>query len=217
MKTTIRFLIRIVAGAVLLLVTFLLTALALSYISTSPKTYTCASSNELYLSSNGVHVDIILPKAQLDRNFIKALAIPDHISYVAFGWGDQGFYLETPTWEDLKASTALKALFLHSKSTMHVSHYKNAYRSWRKISICPEQNTQLLSFFNDTFKRDEHANFQKIGKKGYTASDFFYEANGSYSIIKTCNVWVNQALKRADIKTAVYTPFDFGILRHLDE
>lgn len=217
MKTTIRFLIRIVVSAVLLLVTFLLTALALSYISTSPKAYTCTSSNEVYLSTNGVHVDIILPKTQLDSSLIQELAIPEHISYIAFGWGDQGFYLETPTWEDLKASTTLKALFLHSKSTMHVSHYKNAYHSWKKVSICPKQNTQLLAFFNDTFKRDEQTKLQKIGEAGYTSADFFYEANGSYSIIKTCNVWVNQALKKADIKTAVYTPFDFGILRHIDE
>ena len=217
MKTTIRFLIRIVAGAVLLLVTFILTALALSYISTSPKAYICTSSNEVYLSTNGVHVDIILPKTQLDSSLVQELAIPGHISYVAFGWGDQGFYLETPTWDDLKASTALKALFLRSKSTMHVSHYKNAYSSWKKVSICPEQNAKLLAFFKDTFKQDEQNQFQKIGDKGYTASDFFYEAKGSYSIFKTCNVWVNQALKQAEIKTAVYTPFDFGILRHLDE
>lgn len=32
-------------------------------------------------------------------------------NYIAFGWGDKGFYLDTPTWADLKFSTAFKAAF----------------------------------------------------------------------------------------------------------
>jgi len=31
--------------------------------------------------------------------------------WLAFGWGDKGFYLNTPTWADLKFSTAVKAAF----------------------------------------------------------------------------------------------------------
>ncbi|HOB24230.1 MAG TPA: DUF2459 domain-containing protein, partial [Kaistella sp.] len=31
--------------------------------------------------------------------------------YLAIGWGDKGFYLDTPTWADLKFSTAFKAAF----------------------------------------------------------------------------------------------------------
>jgi len=38
---------------------------------------------------------------------------------------------------------------------------------------------------------------------------------GSFSCFKTCNTWTNQTLKKAEIKTAIWTPFDSGILKHL--
>ena len=41
--------------------------------------------------------------------------------YLAFGWGDKGFYLDTPEWSDLKASTAFKAAFALGNSAMHTT------------------------------------------------------------------------------------------------
>jgi hypothetical protein len=32
-------------------------------------------------------------------------------SYVSFGWGDKGFYLDTPSWAELQPSTAFVAAF----------------------------------------------------------------------------------------------------------
>ncbi|TIW01591.1 MAG: DUF2459 domain-containing protein, partial [Mesorhizobium sp.] len=39
--------------------------------------------------------------------------------YIVFGWGGRAFYLETPTWSQLKAAPVLKALTLDA-SVMHV-------------------------------------------------------------------------------------------------
>ena len=38
--------------------------------------------------------------------------------YVAIGWGDRGFYVDTPTWADLKLSTLCNALFVPSESVL---------------------------------------------------------------------------------------------------
>ena len=46
--------------------------------------------------------------------------------------------------------------------------------------------------------------------------DNFYEANGSYHLFRTCNVWTNQVLINAGIKTAIWTPFDSGILAQME-
>lgn len=45
-------------------------------------------------------------------------------NYIAFGWGDKGFYLDTPTWADLKFSTAFKAAFWMGQSAMHTTYYR---------------------------------------------------------------------------------------------
>jgi len=38
---------------------------------------------------------------------------------------------------------------------------------------------------------------------------------GSFSLIKTCNIWVNKALKETGVPTSVWSPFDFCILYYL--
>ena len=32
------------------------------------------------------------------------------LTYVALGWGDRNFYVDTPTWEDLSVTTTARAL-----------------------------------------------------------------------------------------------------------
>ena len=102
---------------------YILIAFGISYVpvntafencdNTKNKSETCV---EVFLLTNGVHTDIVVPAKNgiKDwRNTINTTATKtDHSStkFVAFGWGDKGFYLETPTWSDLKASTTFNAL-----------------------------------------------------------------------------------------------------------
>jgi hypothetical protein len=37
-------------------------------------------------------------------------ALPAATNWIAFGWGDRGFAVETPTWSDLRPGTAIIAL-----------------------------------------------------------------------------------------------------------
>ena len=37
-------------------------------------------------------------------------------------------------------------------------------------------------------------------------------AEGSYSCVKTCNSWVNLALKESDLKSCLWTPYHFRII-----
>ena len=53
---------------------------------------------------------------------------------------------------------------------------------------------------------------EKVFKSnGYTSNDIFYEANGSYSIFKTCNTWSNSILKNSGVKSLLWTPFSSDI------
>lgn len=194
---------------------YLLTAWICSNITTNPKEFKSHKNKTIYASSNGVHTDIIIPIESIDKNIVTELKLKPNTKYVAFGWGDKGFYLHTPTWGDLTFSTALNAVFLKSDTAMHITEYTKIDNKWKKIPVCYQQIVHLNKSFTNSFQSDVDNKFFKIEGYSYGNNDCFYEAKGSYSCLKTCNTWTNEVLKKAEIKTAVWTPFDSGILKHL--
>jgi len=107
-----------------LIILYLLTAWVCSNIATNSRENLPNRNNEIYVVSNGVHTDIILPLESINTQIIQNLHLHPNTKYVAFGWGDKGFYLNTPTWGDLTFSTAVNALFLKSQSAIHVPNIK---------------------------------------------------------------------------------------------
>jgi len=177
----------------------------------------CAADKEIYITTNGVHLDIILPVENVEPEFLSKLEILPGTKYVSFGWGDKEFYINTPEWKDLTFKTAFKALFLKSETAMHITCYSTSYSSWRNIKICSSQLDLLNKTIENSFSKNENGSFKKLAVPGYYESDFFYDATGYFSLFKTCNVWVNNALKEARIQTSIWSPFEFGVLYHLPE
>ncbi len=210
LKRTVWILFTLIAG-------YFLTAVILSLISTKPQKLDCVKTENIFISSNGIHLDIIVPKKNLGENFIADLQVQDGVKYISFGWGDKEFYINTATWSDLTFSTAFKALFLNSETAMHVIFYKRPFVKWKKIDLCKVQVEKLNSFIENTFKKNKDKKFIRIEVPGYSENDYFFEARGSFSFYRTCNVWVNEALKKAEVKTSIWSPFVYGILYHIDE
>ena len=107
-KSGIKYIKKIVSGIFILLLGYMIVAVILSFLTTNPKDLNCVEDMNIYISTNKVHLDIIIPKKTLSKKFLQELQLKESIKYVSFGWGDKGFYLETPTWNDLKFSTAIK-------------------------------------------------------------------------------------------------------------
>jgi len=199
----------------LLLGGYLLMAIILSIVSTHPKTLDCSKDKEIYVATNGVHLEVIIQKKDLDTTQVQALQIGPQTNFVSFGWGDRAFYINTPDWGDLKLTTAINALFLNSKSTIHVTNYSQKKEDWVSVPVCEEQITLLTAYIDNEFATNDENELLEIKASGYTVNDTFYEANGSYNCIQTCNTWVNVGLKRAHIKTSIWSPFDKGVLYQL--
>ncbi|NND34048.1 MAG: TIGR02117 family protein [Saprospiraceae bacterium] len=212
LKTGKKYLKRTFLGLMLLIAGYLIIAVVLSVMSTRPKELPCQKDKEVFITTNGVHLDIIVPKDFLDIKIQRDLQIDAEVAYVSFGWGDKGFYLETPTWHDLKLRTAIKALFLRSETVMHVTNYTTKYDHWLVQRVCESQLELLIEYLTHSFTRDGEGEVIEIVDSGYTNHDTFYEATGNYNGIYTCNEWVNEGLKKAKIKTSIWSPFDFGVL-----
>ena len=87
----------------------------------------------IYVISNAVHADIIVPCENEVFNWNEPFGTTDFVgdvtgeSHVAIGWGDRGFFLETQTWDDFKLSTAVNALLVPSECCLHVSYTRPDY------------------------------------------------------------------------------------------
>lgn len=221
---TIKKLLKYLAIFILSLVTYLLIVTLLSFVSVNKDVSENQEEIPIYILTNGVHTDIVLPIKNEHHDWSTQLKFEHTKSkdttyqYAALGWGDKGFYLETPTWADLKASTAVKAATGLSSSAMHVTFYKSLKenKSCKKIQISLENYKKMIAFINESFQ-NKSGDFLKIETNAvYGKHDVFYEANGRYSLFYTCNSWANQALKAANQKAALWTISESGIFRHYE-
>ena len=204
---------------------YLLLALALGYIPVGDQTpHTLENGVEIFVRTNGVHTDFVVPVRSASVNWSQQFPYPDFgkvdstFQMVAFGWGDKGFYLNTPEWADLKFSTAFDALFWRSTTAMHVTYVREAPvqgKGCRKVWLSRQQYQMLADYIGQSFGRNESAQVQLISRRSYGSTDNFYEAVGTYSFLRTCNVWTGQGLQCMGVRTACWSPFDQGILYHL--
>jgi uncharacterized protein (TIGR02117 family) len=83
-------------------------------------------ARRILVLTNPIHTDIAVPidAAMLARfAFLAGAGLPvDHpeARWLVLGWGSRAFYIETPTWSDLKPGPVLSALTLDN-SVMHVA------------------------------------------------------------------------------------------------
>lgn len=212
----------IILGVLLVYVIF---ALALPLIPVSAENTAEPKTHEIFILTNGVHTDLVVPvkSSVIDWSreipFSHTKSKKSGFKYLAVGWGDKGFYLDTPTWADLKFSTAFKAAFWLSESAMHCTFYDKMTEGedCRRIMVTEKQYRNLTQFIRSKFDRDASGKVIKVPTDAvYGNNDTFYDAQGRYSFLNSCNTWTNNGLKAAGQKAALWTATDFGIFRHYD-
>jgi uncharacterized protein (TIGR02117 family) len=206
---------------------YLLIALVLALIPTEEKTVG-EPSHTVYLLKSGPHTDFFLPVQSTFHNW--AIDFPyanntnpdTSLTWVAIGWGDKDFYINTPTWDDLTAKTAIAATFGTGTAAVHASYYFDVPTDGRplvKLELSDEQYQQLITFIRGSLASDAQGRrlpvtADKPGVNG--AYDRYYEAHGTYSMVYTCNTWINCGLKAAGKKACYWTGFAEGIFYHYE-
>jgi len=209
----IRIITKWILTIILIPVVYLLVSLILTIIPVNKEEEYSEKNQSIYINSNGVHLNIILHKNQLDLKLLSGLRFFNDDNYLSFGWGDREFYLNTPEWSDLTFNNAFQALFLKSSTLIHLSRYSRIEADWTEIKLSQNQLIKINEYIYKSFYSDSMNNKILLINKGYTFYDDFYEATGTYTCFKTSNSWVNTGLKNAGIKACLWTPFDFGLLR----
>ena len=178
---------------------------------------------EIYLLTNGKHIDIVMPVRSDLIDWSKIFPFDDTISkdsiqnFAAIGWGDKGFYMEIAEWSELTARIAFRAAFGISTSAMHVTYYKRMIENndCIKIQISKNQYQRLINYILESRKTDENGRSLYINTDAqYDVNDSFYEARRRYSFFYTCNTWANNALKHSGQKRALWALSSESIFRH---
>ncbi|HEY0030514.1 MAG TPA: TIGR02117 family protein [Bacteroidia bacterium] len=224
-KKSVRYLLRFLAGLIIFVLTYIFFSWLMPFVKFSEAAETPEKGVAIYIQSNGVHTDFTLPVRYGNLNWSRMLPYSDFeiadstFNYISLGWGDKGFFLDTPTWADLKFSTAFNAAFGLGSTAMHVAYKRYQPKEGercKKLILSEEQYRRLILYILSSFKM-ESKKPMLINHSGYTSYDKFYEANGSYSMFKTCNVWTGSGLQSIKVKIGIWTPFQGGIIEHLNE
>ena len=177
----------------------------------------------IFVRTNGVHTWLMLPAVAEGVDW-RRLAPAAHIrdpryagNYLAFGYGNREFYLNTPTWGDLSPRTALAAAFGRGPSLMHVEHERDpvADEYQQPLILTAEEYRRLAAHIRGSFEIDAHGRSRPLLGRGYGPADVFYEGRGAYNAYRTCNEWTGEALRAAGVRTGVWTPLSESIMLRL--
>jgi uncharacterized protein (TIGR02117 family) len=180
-------------------------------------------SRRILLLANPIHTDIAIPidaavLAKFDA--LVQAGIPADLPgarYIVFGWGGRAFYLETPTWSDLKPGPVLSALTIDT-SVMHVDvtgGIAEPQPSVRGFDLTQAGFDQLLDFIVESFRPGPEGPM-RIPGVAYGEFDGFFEASGYFTAAAGCNTWTARALREAGLQTGWWNPLPQMLVVSLD-
>lgn len=175
---------------------------------------------EIAVISNGVHIDLALPLRNGHYDWMEHFREDDVRNFqpdaqlAIFGWGERTFYLETPTWGEVKPLNVLRAFCGAGRPVMHVdlaAWRPTADDSCRLIKFSPAQYRTLCDEILSTIQIDETRRAKPIAGAHYHETDAFYEAHGVYHLFHTCNAWAGDSLRASGVRMGVWTPTTGGV------
>lgn len=202
---------------------YLVAALILGLLPVNDGFRQAAAGVTIFVRSNGVHADIAVPvkAGGIDWSGVfpagDFATAPGDTSYIGFGWGDRDFYLETRTWADVRFTAAAGALLGLKPTVMHVEYMepRNFVGERVAVTISAEQYERLTGHIRSTVRMAAEGAPIQVPGAHYGANDAFYEANGAYSFIYTCNEWVRRGLATAGVRAPWWSPFDAALFYQL--
>ena len=205
-----RWSLRLLGGTACVLLLYWTVAAAAMFVQVHRESQQTADGIEIFISSNGIHVDLVLPVVNpiMDWRGAGLLVLPS-TTHLAFGWGQREFYLKTRTWADFSVLTGIRAVLWRPDTLMHVTERTAPPRDAIRLRLSHDQYSRLVRYIRGSFA----GKVQRVPGAGYGEYDNFYEGAGTYSPFMTCNEWANRALSVAGVRAALWSPLPYGVMR----
>lgn len=148
----------------------------------------------------GWHVGLAFPVEHVDPAAFPEVADFPDARWIEVGWGDAAFYRDP----DPDLGTTLKAALVPTPAVLHlVAMPAEPARYLPKaevvaIPLDDAQYRRLVAYVSGHVDRGGRPRAEAIGSGLYPVSRF-YPAHGEFSLNRTCNTWVAQALAAAGL------------------
>lgn len=164
--------------------------------------WTCSGREDCksaFIVHNAWHAAIVLLKNDISPDAVPELVDFPQARFIEFSWGDKD-YFPNP---DAGIFAALKAAFWSSGSVLHVvgvtADVKTFYPTAEivELQLSAPAFARLQDFIAQTFARPAGGSARPSA--GLFAYSRFYPSTRKFSLLKTCNTWVAEALESAGL------------------
>ena len=158
---------------------------------------TCKSVSIVH---NSWHAAIVLRKSDLAERTMPELADFPAAQFIEFSWGDKDYFPDPQSG----IFGAIKAAMWSSGSVIHLVGFadtvENYYRgaTITELRLSPAAYERMVDYIDETFLRQQSSGRARAAP-GLFSSSRFYPANRSFSVLRTCNTWVAEALEQAGL------------------
>jgi uncharacterized protein (TIGR02117 family) len=171
-------------------------AYGLSEWACAPAERDCRS---VFIVHDSWHAAIVLRYKDLTIETLPELDAFPGARFVEFSWGDRDYFPDP----NPGISLGLKAAFWSSGSVLHVvgftENLETFYRSGQivELRLALPAYARLIAYLSGSFARAQTRSAQ--ASPGLVANGRFYPSTHKFSLLKTCNTWVAEALQTAGL------------------
>lgn len=158
-----------------------------------------AACHFVYIVYDAWHAGIVLRREDLSVQTLPELRDFPEARFLEFSWGDQDYFPDP----DPGISLGLKAAFWSSGSVVHVvgltERFETFYPNARivELRMAPPAFARLIAYLSRSFTRPQTGSAP--AQPGLTARSRFYPSPRKFSLSRTCNTWVAEALQTAGL------------------
>lgn len=157
-------------------------------------------THKISVVSHGWHAGLLIPGNELNRVIPQLKSRFGNPLFYEVGWGDKGFYQA----QEITTGLTLQAMFWSEGAILHVVAVPQAPESYFAgeplLSTCisDRELDSLIAFLANSFARDASGTVIDL-KNGIYGDSEFYDGEGRYYLLNTCNKWTAKALRSSGL------------------
>jgi uncharacterized protein (TIGR02117 family) len=154
----------------------------------------------LYVVHDSWHAALVLNKNDLSERELPELADFSTAQLIEFSWGDQDYFPNPNSG----ALTAIRAAFWSSGSVLHLVGFAGEVKAFYpgaeilRLDISSRAFDPLVDFIAQSFRRPVSGR-PAPASAGLFPYSRFYPATRQFSLLRTCNTWIAEALASAGL------------------
>ena len=171
------------------------------------------NDKRVFVVHNNWHAALVVRKADLSQALVPEQDQFPEAEYLEISWGDRDYF---PAIEE-SVGLALRAAFWSRGSVLHLVGFRGTVKDYFtegeiiEVALSQESFRRLSEFVSASFLRADPF-MPAQSQPGLVANGRFYPASGKFSILRTCNTWIAEALKSAGLDISPWYVISAGSL-----